>query len=1064
MLELADQGTACYLLVPEQSTLESESQVIKEGEILQESGRRGLLDIQVVSFRKLGNLLLKKTDLRTKTLLKEKGQLMILSKVLRELGAQGVLRLYAKPRENVLSELLRVVLDLCDLDGEHGELTEGEALEGSPGLKEKLRELLLIKEGYLRLLGDGFVDDGGWYDRLAAAVRETGLFRNARIYVDDFYRLSNRQVEVLKALMESSASFTVALPADAAEPELFSIPLELLERLRSHCQRNGIASDLIRMEEPRYGCPELAFLESRIGRIGQERFSGTVGKIALVKTPNIDLEVKHLFQEIIRMVDSGQCRFREIRVVCNDLDAYRNALKLGRKLYDVPMFIDEKVPLHSHPLVRLILGILDLRQENHTETILDLMRTGYLGFTDEEVERLEIYVRANGIRYGKWNREFQEDPDCEAVRVKIMALLESLRKEDHGGSLREQIIALYRNLESLGIHEILEGKIEGFKAQENYNNVYIHTQLWNLVLDTFDQLASFLGEEQADPKELASLLAGSLGRERLSILPVRSDEVLVIGSADAFKEKAKAVFLLGASEGQYPERITSDPLFPLEEGELLERLLDWKKDDASKQARKRMEYYQTLSMAGESLSISYSLSDAQGDPQMPSTLVRQLKKLFPGLKEKEVLEEDEGYFYSRETALIRFIRDSLAGSVVSGRSRYRSIREHYGTLLDNLFRFQEDEGRDGQVAEALVRMALLRDGSPAFSLSKLEAYGACPYKFFVSAALRPREEQEYELRSLDLGTLYHNLLDKVGRQDWLADHSPESRRELVGEMIRSESVRQGLDRLDSNALLYQMDRIREEGGDIVEFLLEEQHQDGFKLRCTELGFGEGEPVEPYRLSLPDGTLLSMEGRVDRVDVFETDGERYVRVLDYKLKGRKLDLQKVRDGISFQLFLYLKALLASGGKVLGSGLRAGGLLYAQLVRDPATVDLASADKNGTKRLGGILLDDPVLLDNVPRKLIRINKMNGRDFELLGNRIDEKLREHGEGILKGDFRAAPYYYKSDSTACTYCSYLGICRNRDQYRVLKRTADADVLKELRGRQGGSDDPVDNGTAAGD
>ena len=71
MLEHAGNGAASYFLVPEQNTLETESWIIGETSLLQGEESRGLLDTQVVSFRKLGNLLLKKTSLRSKKLLKE---------------------------------------------------------------------------------------------------------------------------------------------------------------------------------------------------------------------------------------------------------------------------------------------------------------------------------------------------------------------------------------------------------------------------------------------------------------------------------------------------------------------------------------------------------------------------------------------------------------------------------------------------------------------------------------------------------------------------------------------------------------------------------------------------------------------------------------------------------------------------------------------------------------------------------------------------------------------------------------------------------------------------------
>ena len=1046
MLEHNATGAVCYFLVPEQITLETESWIIRETGLLRGIESHGLLDIQVVSFRKLGNLLLKKTSLRSKKLLKEKGQLMILAKVIRDLEAEEKLSLYARPKENVLAEILAVVGDLCDLEDES---YDEALLEESPSLKEKLVELLRIKERYLEYLGEEYIDENAFYAKLQEAVLGTELFCDAHIFVDDFYKFSNSQLGILKALMEKAGSFSMAFNADEKERDFFAVSLELLEQLEEHCSRTGLPYRKVQLQEQFFESPDLVFLENQVGRESRAVFSNLPLGLKLSKATNIDLEVKHLFEEIIRLVDGGGCSFKDIRVVCNDLGAYRNLLKLNRRLYDIPLFIDEKVNLHNHPVVRLLLGLLLLKEENNSEAILDVLRTGYLDFSHQEVELLENHVRENGIRHGKWHREIREDAVLEGSRQKVMAFLERIRKELAGDDLRSRITGLYNCLQELQVYERLQERIEGFKEKGNYNNVYIHTQLWNVLLDTFDQLATFLGDQKVEWRELHGLLKGSLGRERISILPVRQDEVLVIGSQDAFKEKSKATFLLGANEGMYPERISPEAFFPLEEGEILERLLHWKKDDLHKQSLKRLEFYHTLSIASKHLYISYSLSDSQGDGLSPAYLVKLLKKLFPGLVEQEVLQEDPNYFFSKETALIHFIKDSLSGGITAEKSRYFRIREHFSGILDNLYKFRMEEERDGRVAEALVREVLLRDGRPVFSISKLENYGSCPYKFFVSNVLHPQEQKDYELRSLDLGTLYHNVLDKVGRQDWLEEKEAGERKDLVGSIIRAEAEAQGLGRLDSNALLYQLGRIVEEGGGIVDFLREERDRDAFKPGFYELVFGEGGRVAPYSLKLADGREVSMEGKIDRVDLLERDGAAWLRVMDYKLSGKKLDYRMIRDGISFQLFVYLKALLGGGRDLYGGNPRPAGLLYTQLIREPGILDLHTGRNTASKRISGIIIDGEELSEQMPGDLIQMTKIAKEDFDNLSRQIDLKIRDHTEGILMGDFRALPYYYKSDSTGCTYCSYKSICRNKDRYRILKRSADKKVLEELRSKE---------------
>ena len=103
-----DSKEICYFLVPEQSTLDTENKIISRLK------SKGLLDVQVVSFKKLGNLLLKNSNLRLKTFLTEQGQLLILNKIINELNNELVF--FKKAKASTLEEINKVIGSLRDLD------------------------------------------------------------------------------------------------------------------------------------------------------------------------------------------------------------------------------------------------------------------------------------------------------------------------------------------------------------------------------------------------------------------------------------------------------------------------------------------------------------------------------------------------------------------------------------------------------------------------------------------------------------------------------------------------------------------------------------------------------------------------------------------------------------------------------------------------------------------------------------------------------------------------------------------------------------------------------------
>ena len=61
----------------------------------------------------------------------------------------------------------------------------------------------------------------------------------------------------------------------------------------------------------------------------------------------------------------------------------------------------------------------------------------------------------------------------------------------------------------------------------------------------------------------------------------------------------------------------------------------------------------------------------------------------------------------------------------------------------------------------------------------------------------------------------------------------------------------------------------------------------------------------------------VEGRIDRLDVLNVDGDDRVRVIDYKTGRDSLDLWKVRNGLRMQLMIYL--ISASSGEYEPAGM-------------------------------------------------------------------------------------------------------------------------------------------------
>jgi ATP-dependent helicase/DNAse subunit B len=231
-----------------------------------------------------------------------------------------------------------------------------------------------------------------------------------------------------------------------------------------------------------------------------------------------------------------------------------------------------------------------------------------------------------------------------------------------------------------------------------------------------------------------------------------------------------------------------------------------------------------------------------------------------------------------------------------------------------------------------------------WSASGLEAYAACPVKWFVERLLRPsvlEPDPEPMLR----GELAHRVLEDALRA--LSDGGP-----LTPERIDEAraNVRTALDqRADDARISPNAERrraaLRRLEADLLRYVEHAAHgRSAFAPAEFELRFGGGEDPFPAA-ELADGEL-QLEGRIDRIDV-GPDGREAI-VYDYKGKGAPPQAKWLQDA-RLQVGLYVLALPhlldldAVGGLYQPLGRDDDGRPRG-LLRDGADPGLATVDRD------------------------------------------------------------------------------------------------------------------------
>ena len=264
-------------------------------------------------------------------------------------------------------------------------------------------------------------------------------------------------------------------------------------------------------------------------------------------------------------------------------------------------------------------------------------------------------------------------------------------------------------------------------------------------------------------------------------------------------------------------------------------------------------------------------------------------------------------------------------------SRWRLLEQASKVLAARLARTAEGpyEGKPEELRERLDERFGSRN---VWSASRLETYGACPFRFYVEVALSLQAKQppQLGLDASQLGSLLHAVLEQVYRQ---ADDpgDPDSVLEKLNKIARQAF------RKAPAAYGFRPSLLWEKQQEYLLAALEKTirknaaYDPDWRPEYYELRFGLG--GEPALLVQTSQGQVQLRGVIDRIDR-NPSGE--LRVLDYKTGGSHLTATDLIQGTRLQLPLY--ALAAE--QALNLGKVAEGLYWKILKAEPGALKLAS----------------------------------------------------------------------------------------------------------------------------
>ena len=120
--------------------------------------------------------------------------------------------------------------------------------------------------------------------------------------------------------------------------------------------------------------------------------------------PHREMKWRRRARQVRHLVRTKGWRYRDFAVIVPDLSAYSDEIRTRFSQYGIPVFMDQKRSVLLNPFVEYVRSLLAMAEQNFSyESAFRFLRTGMSGFSGDEVDRMENYVIALGIKgYKKW--------------------------------------------------------------------------------------------------------------------------------------------------------------------------------------------------------------------------------------------------------------------------------------------------------------------------------------------------------------------------------------------------------------------------------------------------------------------------------------------------------------------------------------------------------------------------------------------------------------------------------------------------------------------------------------
>ncbi|HBP37783.1 MAG TPA: hypothetical protein DD640_03405 [Clostridiales bacterium] len=1069
------------LLVPEQTKMDMER------DYLAGSGSPGLMMAEILSFRRLAWRLLGEIGRQPIQAVDSVGQALLIHRVLKKNPSEWQSFSHLADQPGFVRQAAAALGDLKRYQITAAQLLAVSAAVPDIALQQKTHDLgILLREYDLALAETGLGDAEDDLNRLGEALQELvrlpaaawpwpwwrlDWLRRTSVWVSGFAQTRDftpQEDAIIKALDQLAADVTLTIasecwPDDSQAVESGADYFLAGRKTAWRLQQIMPIRERIHLPSQLTGLPaEIAacLLGSRRCRLESDpagRPGG--GYLRLVRAAGRDDELAWVAGEIRRLVQTAGYRYRDITVAVCDLPAYKPRLRAVCREYGIPLFLDAERTLTGTPLLRFVLGLLDIGLHNWPlHSIMACLRSGLSPLSLDEIDRLENEMLARGITRPGQLADDSRFSDTSLLVVRDRAFppwqtfLSLLRQESAGGA-KCQILRQF--LLDYGLAERLSQRSADLAAAGEMDAGLALVQSWNELNRILDQMDQLLGDVPLSLQSFRDLLAAGMETADSGMIPSSLDQVAAGDLRRAMLRQPRALFLIGATAadlppGQVPEGLLKDLDRQSLSGLLRCQLPSKARDQAFSDAFMILtlltmptgRLYLTAPETAVSTWFSWLAAAAPRSavqlpeqPVWPDARLHALRPAFGYFLQyccRQAAAQDSGRSLPDPAA--RAAESAAESDVaVSDWPLLACVLRDAGLPLEPAASWLGEGAKSGLRRQVSLPPELVRSlyADPVvLSVSQLEHYAGCPFLHLGTSLLSLREREVWQPEAAEMGTLLHGILELAVRElgadlQSLAPADREGRMLVLQQWLQSDLAARILNwqklAADRNKLNLFFDtglrasagrRAKRLAQASLEAILRQLLRESYRPVSLEWSFGPGQP-ERWPLRLADGTRLELRGMIDRIDLLPDESNTRFRIIDYKSGNKYADPDALYHGLELQLPAYLEAYSRNN-----PGLVADDAAYFHFDRPMLSLS------GGARPL-------PELLRRELDKRFNLHslKMTPDQLDLLRRHTLRRISDLSGQLLAGRFDVAPRKLPRRDPPCRYCSLHAVCGFDDQ-----------------------------------